>query len=344
MSEMIRLCCDCCNKEFDKPKTQLKPKNYCSRACRDEHLRQICIADGRTKIFSCTHCGTEFTRSASGSDTYIEHFCSHECRTAHRQNPNHPKRLKEPTNEVFARECQDCGITITYASKYDLATSISRGHKYCSKCAPKYGAVAAQRVKRKKALGLDPNKPFIERICPQCKITKIKYRVEKSALQAEERGVICRVCVNKNANTVPGYTQKRMANAMAAAHATNGVSKLELSIIDDLAAFGFVHSTKSGFTLGKYDPDFVNQEMKCIVEIFGDYWHCCEQMFPDPTEFVPQLNMTAEQRRQKDADKKAFYEQNGYSLIVLWESEVRYYLKRVKLLLPPIIHIATTAA
>lgn len=229
--------------------------------------------------------------------------------------------------EVYHRICAECNTIIIYKNRAAWQTSISRNKIVrCKFCAMKHTPQVAHRRERKVALGLDPDRLFLERICPQCQTTKITYTIEKSALNAEEEGRICRSCVNRNYHTIPGNTTKRMKNAMTAAHNTNGVSKLELSIIDILAAFGFIHSTQSELTIGRYTPDFINEECKCIIEVYGDYWHCHPDLFPDPNTIVSQLNKTAGEQRQRNKDREAFYTQMGYNPIVLWERDIRQFL------------------
>jgi G:T-mismatch repair DNA endonuclease (very short patch repair protein) len=75
-----------------------------------------------------------------------------------------------------------------------------------------------------------------------------------------------------------------------------------------------------------YNVDFLNKETKHIIEIHGDYWHCNPVIYPD--EYVHTiLKMTAKQKREADEHRKQILESMGYSVTVVWESELDEFIK-----------------
>lgn len=78
-----------------------------------------------------------------------------------------------------------------------------------------------------------------------------------------------------------------------------------------------------------YNVDFLNKETKHIIEIHGDYWHCNPAIYPD--DFVhPYFKMTAKERRNLDEQRKQYLELLGYTVTVVWESDLDKFIEELK--------------
>jgi G:T-mismatch repair DNA endonuclease (very short patch repair protein) len=78
-----------------------------------------------------------------------------------------------------------------------------------------------------------------------------------------------------------------------------------------------------------YNVDFINKETNHIIEIHGDYWHCNPDIYPD--DFVhPYFKMTAKERRKLDEQRKQYLESLGYSVTVVWESDLDEFIGTLK--------------
>jgi hypothetical protein len=62
------------------------------------------------------------------------------------------------------------------------------------------------------------------------------------------------------------------------------------------------------------NPDFINKETKQIIEVFGCYWHGCKK--------CKCHNMYG--KRQSDYYRISELKTLGYSVLVIWEHELRY--------------------
>lgn len=84
--------------------------------------------------------------------------------------------------------------------------------------------------------------------------------------------------------------------------------------------------TLQGYTqknkIGRYYPDYVNKDTKHIIEIYGDYWHCNPNLFSSDY-YHSQLKMTAKEKWIKDAERIAELEKFGYTVTIIWESEIK---------------------
>jgi G:T-mismatch repair DNA endonuclease (very short patch repair protein) len=64
-----------------------------------------------------------------------------------------------------------------------------------------------------------------------------------------------------------------------------------------------------------FRPDFYLKEKNLIVECYGDYWHC------NP-EIVLELTPIQEIKVAKDIEKQEFYKNEGFNLLIFWESDI----------------------
>lgn len=104
-------------------------------------------------------------------------------------------------------------------------------------------------------------------------------------------------------------------------------SKLELSLKNLLKEHGFIHSSeREPAQIAKltYVPDYVHEQNKSILEIYGDYWHCNPKhpIFGNPLWYHPDLKMTAKERWDIDAKRTQIIEDQGYNVLIVWEMDL----------------------
>lgn len=83
---------------------------------------------------------------------------------------------------------------------------------------------------------------------------------------------------------------------------------------------------KTNVKIGKYRPDYINEDTKHIVEVYGDYWHCNPKLFSEDF-YHPQLKKTAREKWQLDSERQEYLESLGYNITVVWESELQEFIK-----------------
>ncbi len=101
------------------------------------------------------------------------------------------------------------------------------------------------------------------------------------------------------------------------------VKTLNLSESDYWAANNTVNKQFEIFIKGlhkrfRYDFRYKNK----IIEFNGDYWHCNPEKF-EANYFNTQIKMTASEKWQYDKIKIAIAKENGYEILVIWESEYK---------------------
>lgn len=63
------------------------------------------------------------------------------------------------------------------------------------------------------------------------------------------------------------------------------------------------------------NPDFVDENKKQIIEVFGCYWHGCAKHFPD------------KKKQRRNISRINEFKNLGYLVLVIWECELKYLNK-----------------
>jgi G:T-mismatch repair DNA endonuclease (very short patch repair protein) len=99
-------------------------------------------------------------------------------------------------------------------------------------------------------------------------------------------------------------------------------SKLEESLISYLTEY------ENNIRISRYTVDFLNKKTKHIIEVYGDYWHCNPKIYPDDYHHH-YFNMSAVDRRNLDKDRVAHLESMGYTVTIVWESDMDKFIEKL---------------
>ena len=75
----------------------------------------------------------------------------------------------------------------------------------------------------------------------------------------------------------------------------------------------------------RYQYDFRITNTNIIIEVQGDYWHCNPKLYPDGPKSERQKF-----KIKRDNEKKHYAEQKGYSILYVWEDELKNDIQLVK--------------
>lgn len=98
----------------------------------------------------------------------------------------------------------------------------------------------------------------------------------------------------------------------------NRTSNLEKQFLIELETKGYVSNKQ----ISKYTVDYVNETTKHIIEINGDYWHCNPTIYK-PDYYNSSIGMTSAEKWKYDAERKIYLESLGYTVTIIWESDLK---------------------
>lgn len=107
-------------------------------------------------------------------------------------------------------------------------------------------------------------------------------------------------------------------------------NKLEKFLSDK---FNLNNSWKTQEYVGKHIVDFVNHDLKKVIEVYGDYWHCNPNGYKVKwlaENYNERIKMTAQEKWEVDKKRIKEIEKAGYSVLVIWETDLKYNLNKVQ--------------
>lgn len=78
-------------------------------------------------------------------------------------------------------------------------------------------------------------------------------------------------------------------------------TKPEIKLTEWLKPLGFTYVGDGKIIINYRNPDFINQEHKLIIELFGDYWH----------------------KKEEEQKRKEIFSKTGYQTLIIWEHELK---------------------
>lgn len=88
-------------------------------------------------------------------------------------------------------------------------------------------------------------------------------------------------------------------------------NKLEIkfeNLLNKLEILSFKFVGDHSFWIGGKNPDFINEEQKMVIELFGDYWHGKDRTDVDNEEH--------------ELDRINYYKNHDYKCLVIWEHDM----------------------
>lgn len=123
-------------------------------------------------------------------------------------------------------------------------------------------------------------------------------------------------------------TRRRLENSLAMCKLNETLLKEKRSGLEE-RLIPYLKGYENNVQISYYNVDFINKETRHIIEVHGDYWHCNPRIYPDDY-FHPYFKMTAKERRRIDEDRIQHLESLGYSVTVVWESDMGKFMETLK--------------
>jgi len=237
-----------------------------------------------------------------------------------------PNRLKD------AKYCSiNCKLKASYVSKIcpvcGKTFSLPKHHKgrtYCSKsCA---GVVTGIKAIRRRG----ENHPM----------KRIDIRHHLSQLAKKRIGILNPFYGKHHSNEVKKLISIKTKNRMADLVYRENIlrksfmarlarpNKKEVILGEILAPQGFGYVGDGILWIDGFNPDFINENTKTIIELYGCYFHYCKLCYPKSFK-----DKKATRRRQIDAFRMKCFHDKGYSTYIVWEHQINRLVNEYESLL-----------
>jgi len=238
------------------------------------------------------------------------------------------KRIKKIYGEMYdiSMKCRKCGEK-TLVRKYAEKSHAKKGGPMCQKCCNERSSLqlkalrASQTPEERSAFGkLSRSKASKERMSEG-----VKKQWETIRSSTEHFAKVCKAKSVRMKKVWENYSEETKNHIVEAFCKSYGKSRsksseaLKCMMIDEGLFRGFVsEEVFHGFV-----PDEINHNLKVIVEMYGDLYHCNPRKYKDPEYFVNAIKRKVKEQWQRDRRRLACFYKHGYSVVIVWDSDFR---------------------
>ena len=227
-----------------------------------------------------------------------------------------PKDQKRPTR-TCSKKCKNelaKLITITQFSD-PRAREVQRQKSLAQKKDPQYQVKVADSMKKRSQRWSDKGHPRIGMKQPE----NAKQAFGK-ANKGRFKGKTWEEMYGKEV-----ANRRKIENSISMATKNEILLKEKRSSLEE-KLLPYLPDYKNNIRVGKYNVDFIDENTKHIIEVYGDYWHCNPKIYPD--DFVQHyLKKSAKDVRLKDLKRQQVLESAGYDVTIVWESDLTEFIK-----------------
>lgn len=260
------------------------------------------IQSNKFKLFIvCVNCKNPINTLYKSRIVHTPYVC-HKCSITGERNPFYGKKHSNETKELQRN---------IKLGKYDGEKNPMFGVSWKDIVKTKIGDnkfeeyLLNKNMSQSKRMSGDKN-PFYGKTHTPEAIKKISeankaYAVNPVVKQKQRELALTRILLNKYKMTKPEKIMKAVL--------------LELSIPNH---YNFILEKR-------YQYDFKIKDTNIIIEVHGDYWHCNPKIYP-----TGPISDRQKFKIERDTEKKKYAEKHGYTIIYVWEDELKNNIQLVK--------------
>lgn len=122
--------------------------------------------------------------------------------------------------------------------------------------------------------------------------------------------------------------RRRVENSLSMSKKNEVLLKEKRSSLEE-KLLPYLPEYENNVQISYYNVDFINKQTNHIIEVYGDYWHCNPIKYAD--NFMHHhFSITAAERRKLDETRVQYLKSLGYSVTVVWESDLDKFIEKLK--------------
>lgn len=292
MPRLYQKVCEQCRKEYKG-----RGKRFCSPEC-GYHWR---LGNTRNHISrTCEICGKKFEVTPSVAKKGWGRFCSMACYSKWQSKARRGRRNSNWKGGEAERICETCG------EKFKVIKALVRcgGGRFCSKeCHYRW---KSENLTGKKAPGWKGGR----KVGVVCECCGKEFQAWLSHIQRGNSRFCSRKCAGAHHSKMLKAAYKRGDRGIP-----RSPTSIEKKVTAALEICGIEHETQySPAGYSRIYDEFIVPNI--LIEVHGDYWHGNPSCFHEFDERQCQQKVI-------DAEKAKWARENGYHLVIIWESELK---------------------
>jgi G:T-mismatch repair DNA endonuclease (very short patch repair protein) len=222
-------------------------------------------------------------------------------------------------------KCRFCGKN-TEIFDYRESYYIKKGGGYCVECKSKKSSEVLKKLRATQS-------PEEKSKAAKYARSKVKPENMSAGVKKQWKGFrnnpskykeICDAKSKRMEKVWEGYSDEQRNFIVKSLCDANGCgrSKVSEKFKQELIKYNLYDGFKSEDVFHGFVPDEINHELKIIIEIFGDLYHCNPKVYKNENVFINAIQRTVGEQWKRDRIKLASYYRNGYTTIVVWEDDI----------------------
>ncbi len=326
--------CLFCDKEFEYLKTS--NRKYCSSDCQQKQRTKDSVVET-----TCNYCGKSYFSKTFEHNNFLSGKKKYECCSSICSNRIIAENNKGDKNNLYnhiEKICENCG------ANYSIKNSVKETSKFCSrKCQGEHKTQNSLL----ELICVGCNKTFSKKKGDSDAIGIIKYCSKKCRVKAMDKRVtlVCSIC-GKNYKLPICYSKKSVACSNKCKNVwlkqysnlpetierlrrqgTNSQLKMKTKYtLPEMITMKYLLDNNISFTPqfsigGILIADFFLYDYNCVLEVYGDYWHCNPEVYGENKKSINEMQI-----KTKNKDKRRYYvitKKYKYYFYNIWEKDIK---------------------
>lgn len=236
------------------------------------------------------------------------------------------KQRVEQNNYYIETNCRFC-LNKAFVKKYSESFYKKRGGGTCKECQRRISSESLKKLRNSQTEEQKSN--FAKFARSKVKSENISNGVRKQWETFRSDPIkykeICNARSKRMEKVWENYSDEQRNFIVKSLCDSNdcGRSKLSEEFKQELLKHNLYDGFKSEQIFHGFVPDEINENLKLIIEVFGDVYHCNPKKFKNPDVFINVIQRTVGEQWKRDEIKIAAYKRNGYEVLIVWESDIR---------------------
>jgi G:T-mismatch repair DNA endonuclease (very short patch repair protein) len=269
---------------------------------------------GNRKVYNktCKKCGRKNTK--------YEICCK--CKDTKEYSRKRDRRKRKEGQYLISLKCKYCEAQVE-VKKYKEKIHVRKGGPVCKKCRSRIssetmkrtqGSLSKEERTENAIMGARSKSPETRRLAVIKQWETIRKDPDKWEKMQKQRAAQGRV-------NWDNFTDAQKKKKLEVWLSPKSRSKVSERLKELMIREGIYDNFKSEEVFHGFIPDEINHDLKIIVEMYGDLYHCNPKKYKDPCLYLKVISRTVGEQWKRDRIRLACFYRNGYTVVIVWEND-----------------------